>query len=696
MNQSIIELLSEDNNFYTKKEIKQILGIDDFELESSLKELEETGLIYHTKDDKYTLFSNSKLLKGMLEIRKDKLYVNTENGYIEIKDSKIDDLRVYDFVAVAVEKNDSFGKVIKVLKKNERPIASELLSDKGKNYVIDEMSVSKKKILIKVDETKCASLGHIVLVKDGVIKKVLGHINAPDMEITQTLYKYGFDPNYSKEVMEEIENDIPDHIDIKDYPDFIDLRDMSMITIDCDSTKDIDDGCYAEKIDNETIKVYIPIAIETEFIKEGSAIEKDIFERGTSVYVEDTVCAMMHQKLSNGICSLNEGEDRLAFTLSMDIDKNGKIKNIFFFDAIVNSKKKMKYSDVNLILEENIIPSGYEEYVEEIKLLNIASKWYCNKLMRDGFLDFASRESKLIYEKDKTNPLGINIQYQKSAERLIEFLALAHNSTLASYLTHQGVNCVFRVDDKSNQEKLKKAFECYIAKGYFGREKKYYNAKDIQKVLANCKGNFDEYAMSSLGIRAQSRAKFSEKNTGHFPTSIKCYAQESSGIRRAGDFVNQRIARTVKKHGAEYARKKYNKDFLAALAIRFTNQELLADKCEREIHNKRLALYMENQIGEEFEGVIVGFVDSGMFVELQNTVEGFIPFSSMKDDNYIYSNGDIRAYGRYTKKIYMYGDPVTVKLVKTNPQNGNVDFELANTLILENNDVKKRIKSCKE
>lgn len=672
MRNKILELLSK-HNLLDIDAISKELDINKEKLEKELKKMVDKGILdYNSKTKNYQLFSRTGLLKGQIVKERKTSYIKfPDDSKTKLGLSKVEYLRDGDLVSVEPNTN----RVIKVYKKSDKPLIGELNQEKGKYFIVDKNSVDERKIYIDEDETKLASIGHIVLVENNKIIDIIAHKDEPDKELTEIFYEYGFNSKYNLEVLKEVE-EIPTEVAEEEIKNFVDLRDRLLFTIDGSDTKDIDDSLIIEKLDDYSFRLICPIALVRYYLKDNSAILEDMIRRGTSCYAANKVVAMLHPKLSNGICSLNPNTDRLASATYLDFDLKGNITNVGLMDVVINSKKQMSYTKVNMLLEENKTIEDYQNYKEALLNLAKVSEIYHQKLKRQGFLEFISDEVKFKFDENN-NPYQIIKQEQRTGENIIQYLMLLFNHEKTKYLFNQGVNLILRVHDEPNQFRQQQFFNILYLRGYLEKKdlKKKYTSYDMQKALEKIKGVKEEIPLNNLGIRAQSRARFSVVNIGHHGTTLSIYGQFSSPIRRGGDAINQKIEDDFFKHGLEYTNEKYPIELLEELAEHFTKREMAADECERKIKKKTMAKLMNNYLGQEFEGVISGVTEDGLYVLLDNAVEGFIGIRSLDDDNYLFDEYNLCLLGRKTAKRYLFGDTINIRVKKVNIENNYIDFE---------------------
>ena len=706
MEEAILNLLKDKKNTsLTSIEINDFLGlksIDEYaNLEKVLDKLCLEGKIYYSeKKKRYTPIENTNFKTG-------KLLVNPKGYGFVILDEKFKEDDVYvsginlldgrnnDIVIVEIiNKNTREGRIIRILKRDDSILVGLLYEEKGLYFVRPDKS-EYKALPIPKDMLKGAVPGHKVLVKPnnigkeytGEIIKIIGHKNDVGVDILSFAYQYEFDPTFSDEVISAVEN-IPSEVLPEEYEGRVDLRNEVIFTIDGDDTKDIDDAISIKKLSDDVYELGVHIADVSHYVKKDETIDKDAYERGTSVYLVDRVIPMLPHKLSNGICSLNPNVDRLALSCVMNINSKGYVIKYKIFKSVIKSRKQMTYNCVNDILENNKVPEGYEPFVEDLKLMNELSNILRKKMVSHGYLEFDKPEAKILVD-EKCHPTEIKLREQRTGEKLIENFMIAANETVAGYIEDMKVPGIYRVHDKPNKEKLEIFLKFLNRKGYnIKADINKFKNTDYQRMLKLFKDKPEGTILSTFAIQTMSKAKYSDINIGHFGIASKRYAHFTSPIRRYPDLTLHRLVKEYTSHN-DAKTVSYWQNKLFDIANQSSKKEQDAINCERDVEAMKKAEYMEDHIGEVYEGVISGVTEFGFFVELDNTVEGLVRLDSLGGDYYIY-NRDLNAIlGKNTKKMYMYGDRITVEVIAANKETSQVDFKLVGA----NNDAKKTKKT---
>ena len=652
MESKILEILSGKNKSLTIMEINDLLGLHTIEeyqeLEKTLNILcMEAQIYYSEKKKRYTLFSNTNYMKG-------KLIVNPKGyGFVILDDNDREDIFISsrnmldaksnDIVLVEyINKHNKEGKVTKVIKRDESNLVGLFDSENGIDYVILDKKEYGKYIIPK-GFSKGAVPGHKVLVRrlfngafnEAEVIKIIGHKNDVGIDILSYVYEYGFDPTYSDDVMAEVEK-IPSEVSEEEMLSRTDLRDKMIFTIDGKDTKDIDDAISIEKIDNDKYILGVHIADVSHYVKRGSYLDDDAYERGTSVYLVDRVVPMLPHKLSNGICSLNPNVDRLAMSCVMEINGKGYVSNYQIFKSVIRSKKQMNYDDVNSILEDNVIPSGYEEYVDTLRTMNELSNILRKKMVRHGYIEFNIKEPKIIVD-DSCHPVDIKICEQRTGEKLIENFMIVANETVAGFIEDKNLPGIYRVHDKPNKEKLIEYLKFLSIKGYnIKADVNRFSPKDYQNIINKFKNDPARDILGTLAIQTMSKAKYSDINIGHYGIASKRYSHFTSPIRRYPDLTLHRLLKDYLGTPNSKVIDSWRKS-LPGISIQTSKKELDSVDCERDVEKMKKAEYMMDHIGEVYTGVISGIMDFGFFVMLDNTVEGLVRLDSLKGDYYSYN-----------------------------------------------------------
>lgn len=689
MKEEIIKLLSnKDTSVLTAMQICDILNLniekDYYQLVDTLTKLCEDGTLYHSNKDKYLLFENSHLVKGKLQLKEKGFGFILDTGLEKDVFIRKDDINnAYDGDIVAVEitdKHKNEGKIIKILKRSETSVIGEVEIYKNKCYVhpdkknIPILEIKNNKEIGAVD-------GHKVVVRrtstnKGIITDIIGHKNDPNIDMLSIIYEYGFSPKFSDEVLKALK-DIPTSVSEDEIKDRLDLRDEIIFTIDGADTKDIDDAISIKKNDDNTYELGVHIANVSYYVKKGSIIDLEAYERGTSVYLTDRVLPMLPQKLSNGICSLNPEVDRLAMSCIMTIDEKGNVISHKIARSVIRSRKQMTYEAVNKILEDNVIEKGYEPYVEKLKLAEILSNILRNKMIKRGYIDFDTREAKIIVDENN-HPIDIKLREQRTGEKLIENFMIVANETVAEHIFYMNLPGIYRVHDKPVDKKIDTFFDFLATKGISVRGKSHgkVSVKDYQNILEQLNEEEGSMVFKDLLVRSMAKAVYSSENIGHFGLGSKCYSHFTSPIRRYPDLTLHRLLDTyLDTYNEEQVEAWQNS--LEIIAEHCSTKERDADNCEYEVEDMKMAEYMQDHIGEVYDGIISGVQSFGVFVTIiENGVEGLIKVEDLGFDNYVYHEKALSLVGANTKQKFSLGDKIKVQVLRANKEARTIDFQL--------------------
>lgn len=699
MKEQVLEVLKTSEKALSGEEIFDALKLKDVEdLKNLLKDLdslEKEFLVYRTKKDKYMLFQSSHLLAGK--------FIANKNGYgfVDINEpedvyiNKNNTLKAIHGDSVIIEIIDDTpgkkeGKIVKIVDRSLKEVVGEFNVVKNVGVVTPDDERLKFKIEVPLKESKGAADGHKVLVKilnrkssevySGEIVKVIGHKNEPGVDVLSIACKYGFDFEFDNEVIEEIEK-MPYEVDEKEMKGRRDLTEKVIFTIDGDDTKDIDDAISLDILDNGNYLLGVHIADVSHYVKENSFTYKEALNRGTSVYIGGRVIPMLPQKLSNGICSLNPDVLRLAVTCEMEFNKTGEKVNSDIYLSVIKSRKQMTYKCVNQILEENKVPAGYEEFKDTILKMNELAQILRKYKLNRGYIDFDIAEAK-IEVNERGEAIDIKKRYQGAGENLIEDFMIAANETVAETIYYMDLPFIYRVHGKPSEEKLANFMKFLSVLGYKVTAKiKNIMPKTVQKILDDLKDKREYPIISKLLLRSMQKAVYDKNNIGHFGIASTCYTHFTSPIRRFPDLTVHRLLKTYLfenkidlKTTEEIDRK------LDYIAPHSSKKERDAFDCECEVDDMKMAEYMEKHIGETYEGVISEVLSFGMFVELDNLVEGLVRLDSL-NDYYIYDEETFTIRSKKDKRGYRLGDRVKIKVVASNKVTEKIDFEIVEKLI---------------
>ncbi|ABW18524.1 ribonuclease R [Alkaliphilus oremlandii] len=587
------------------------------------------------------------------------------------------------------ETRKSEGEVIRILSRANTEVVGVYEDSRNFGFVVPDDPRINADIFISKNETNGAKEGDKVVCEitkwpearrnpEGRITEIIGHKNDVGTDILSVMKKYKLNPDFPEEVDMQVGN-IADEVLEEEKKHRVDLRSIQMVTIDGADAKDLDDAVSIEQLSNGNYKLGVHIADVTHYVREGTPLDKEALERGTSVYLVDRVIPMLPRKLSNGICSLNPKVDRLTLSVFMEIDHRGRVVNHEIVEGLININERMVYEDVSDILEKDDekLKEKYADFLEMFKNMEKLSLILRKHRENRGAIDFDFPEAKVILD-DKGKPIDVKKYERRIANRIIEEFMLVCNETVAEYFYWQNVPFVYRVHEDPSLEKLEE-FNKFIHN--FGYHLKGLNTeihpKSLQELLKKLEGTKEERLINTLMLRSLKKARYAGHNLGHFGLAAQYYCHFTSPIRRYPDLEIHRIIKESL-HGKLVGKRLEELNAkVPIIADQSSTRERVADEAERETVDLKKAEYMADKIGEEYEGIISGVTSFGMFVELDNTIEGLIRLSSLVDDYYIYDSEHHLLLGERKKKIYRMGDTIKIKVSRVDIAQKEIDFVLA-------------------
>ncbi|MDD5865907.1 MAG: ribonuclease R [bacterium] len=689
MKEEIIAKLKEENKGLTLIEINDLLGLNTVEeykeLQKEITTLVSDGLIHKSKKDKFILMEKcSSLLTGILHINKN------GNGFVDTKYDEDTFIRREnlngavdgDFVEIDVQNDE--GIIVNILKRDLNLIVGEIVKDK-KNNLIFKLDDKKKQINIKLTKESLEHLveGHKVLVQIikeidknlylGKVVKVIGHKNDPGVDIMTIACKHEIFLDISETAKKQVEN-METVVSNNELVNRKDLRNEMIFTIDGDDTKDIDDAISIRKDCNNYI-LGVHIADVSHYVNEGTPLYDSAYEKGTSAYLADTVLPMLPHELSNGICSLNEGVDRLTISCEMTINNQGKVLDHDIFLSVINSKKKMTYKNVNKILLENNIPEGYEPFVNNLKLMQELANILRKEKINRGYIDFDLDEAKIVQDENG-KAIDVIKRTQDAGEKLIEDFMIIANETVATHIYNMDLPFVYRIHGTPNSEKIEDFLNFVKLLGYrLDISTVDLTPKKMQEILENLHDKKEFEILSDMLLRSMKKAIYSSNNIGHFGLASKIYTHFTSPIRRFPDLmVHTLLHKYLFENKIDMETIRYYENYLPSACEHASKKEVDAQEAEREVLDMKMAEYMENYIGQTYNGIISGITNFGLFVKLPNLIEGLVHISSL-NGFYTYVP-ELLSLVCDNKIKYSLGQNVKVKLVGASKENSTIDFEI--------------------
>lgn len=578
------------------------------------------------------------------------------------------------------------GTVVRILEHANETLVGTYEKGKGYGFVIPDNQRISKDIFIPQGCSQGAVSGHKVMVKirdfgekkgkkpEGVITEILGHIHDPGVDILSIVRAYNLPEDFPGAVKNQLKQ-VPDEVKKDSWAGRKDLRDLPTVTIDGEEAKDLDDAISIERA-GDGYRLGVHIADVSHYVQEHTPLDEEAFKRGTSVYLVDRVIPMLPHKLSNGICSLNEGEDRLALSCLMEIDSQGNVTGHEIAETVIRSDRRMTYTAVNAIVTDHDpqVTAEYAEFAEMFLLMKELADILRKKRHARGSIDFDFPESKIVLD-EKGKPLEIKAYERNAATRIIEDFMLLANETVAEDYFWQELPFLYRTHDKPDEDRMKRLGTFINNFGYVLRMPggQVY-PKEIQKLLDKVEGTPEELLISRLTLRSMKQAKYTTENTGHFGLAARYYTHFTSPIRRYPDLQIHRIIKESLHGGLTGKRISHYEKILPQVAVQTSALERRADEAERETDKLKKVQYMERFIGQEFEGVISGVTSWGFYVELPNTVEGLVHISELRDDYYVFLEERYELSGEMTGKTYKLGQTIRVQLTGCDRFSQTIDF----------------------
>ncbi len=697
---TVLEYMRQDSyhplSYTDLMEVFEIQAEEEGKFARVLGTLEKQGDIVKTRKKKYGLPDQMNLAKGVINLSQ------RGYGFIILDQPDSPDIFVYgrnlngamhhDKVLVRVYQRSNGdsrrpeGEVVRVINRANKELVGTYERGKHSLQVIPDDSRQIYPITVSRTRKLKVNPGDKVLVSitswpdkkgiaEGKILEVLGKKGQPGLDVQVVIKKHGLATEFPDSVLEEAVQASAQSVSEAETRKRLDLRNVSMVTIDGEDAKDLDDAVSVEKIAGG-YRLGVHIADVSHYVREDSKLDKEACKRGTSVYLINRVLPMLPPQLSNDICSLNAKQDRLTLSCIMDIDQQGQVFNYEIRKSVINVKERMTYTDVNKILagEDGALKDRYRDYIDNFFLMKELADIIRAERMARGMLDFDFPESKVIVD-DNGVPIEIKRREQGDGEKLIEDFMIKANETVAEHMYNQELPILYRVHENPDEDALVKLNHVL---GVFGHQIKGRKIQPrlFQKVLEDIKGRPEEQMISLMILRSMKHARYVPQALGHFGLASKYYCHFTSPIRRYPDLIVHRVLGLMLANGIN-ERKKVS---LIAKMVEYgehsTMQEIKAEEAERELVSIKKAQYMEPFVGEEFTGKISSVLSFGFFVELPNTVEGLVHISSIADDYYVFNDRNYTLTGNHSGRKFSIGDEVKVQLAKVDVNEAKIDFEL--------------------
>ena len=682
------------------KEIAMILGVPKKEYNNFLKALDNLEIefkIGKNRKNRYRVIEEEFLegtyrrnQKGFgfvkIEGREDEIYISKENSLNALNGDKV-------VIEITEEKNKikkAEGKIKRVIKREKDTVVGTFQNNKTFGFVVPDDKNFGTDIFISKNDFGKARNGHKVLVKitkypskgkkaEGKVIEVLGPPNQAGIDMLSLIKEYNLPARFPEPVVQEAQ-ECGTEINKKETPKRVDLRDHIIFTIDGEDAKDLDDAVRVIKLENGNYRLDVHIADVSHYVKDGSLLDREAYIRGTSIYLLGRVIPMLPRELSNGICSLNAGQDRFTLSCSMEIDNKGNVISSEVYKAVINVTERMNYKDVQTILDKSDkkILKKYEKYIKDFETMAELAKILKQRRITQGYLNLEIPESKIELDVEG-KAIDVHPYEIYFSNEIIEQFMLTANETIAEKFYWLDAPFIYRVHEEPDLDKVKELNQFlynFNLKIKVVNEKVY--PKEFEKILEEIKGKEEERVISHFILRTLKVARYEAENKGHFGIASKYYCHFTSPIRRYPDLFIHRIISHYLEEGynvdENYVQKYIQK--AEETANQSSEREKIATKVERDSEDLKKAEYMESKIGEEYEGIVSSVTQFGMFVELENTVEGLIRFENLGDEYFIYDDKRKSLMGEKSHKTYKIGDKVNVRVISANKMLRQVDFEI--------------------
>ncbi|WP_323705016.1 ribonuclease R [Staphylococcus pseudintermedius] len=668
-----------------------------------LVELEQTGMVTRTKQDRYQKQqqkTNSGLVRGTLsQNKKGFAFLRPDDQEMEdifIPPTKINRAMDGDVVLVEVKKSrgdfrkGKFEGEVKAIESHSiKQVVGTFSEARHFGFVVPDDKRIMQDIFVPKGQELGAVEGHKVLVQitqysdgtnspEGQISAILGHKNDPGVDILSIIYQHGIEIEFPDDVLKEAEN-VPETIQPDELKGRRDLRDELTITIDGADAKDLDDAIAVKKLDNGNTELTVSIADVSYYVTEGSALDREAYDRATSVYLVDRVIPMIPHRLSNGICSLNPEVDRLAMSCRMEIDAQGQVVKHEIFESVIHSNARMTYDAANRIITDKdaVTRAQYPEIVPMLDLAQTLSQQLIAMRKKRGEIDFDIKEAKVIVNEEGI-PKEVVTRERGEGERLIESFMLIANETVAEHFNQMEVPFIYRIHEQPKSERLRQFFDFITNFGIMVKGTgEDIHPSTLQNIHEEIAGRPEDMVISTMMLRSMQQARYDADNLGHFGLAADYYTHFTSPIRRYPDLIVHRLVRKYLIEKSMDGRAMHEwEEKLPQIAEHTSNRERRAIDAERDTDELKKAEFMIQHIGDEFEGVISSVANFGMFVELPNTIEGMVNMQNMSDDYYHFDERQMALIGERKAKVYRIGDVVKVKVIHVDVDERQIDFQI--------------------
>jgi ribonuclease R len=662
----------------------------------ALNELEDEGKIIFTRSERYGVPEKMNLVKGTLEghqkgyaflIPDDKNLKDIFISPVDMNGAMHGDRVIVRPIKVLEDVKSPEGKVIRIIERANQYVIGTFQKSRHFGFVVPDDKRISFDIFVPREEFNNAEENNKVSVKitewpdqrknpEGTIVEVIGNIEDTKTHIDAVLLSKKVRQVFPEDVIKEAKKVSEEGIHEQELKRRKDLRGLNIITIDGSDAKDLDDAVYAEKLNDSEYMLGVHIADVTHYVKEDRKLDKEALKRATSIYITDRVIPMLPKELSNGVCSLNPGEDKLTLSVEMIINNDGKVTDYKIFESIMNNRYRMTYDDVTEIIENNgeKLSVKYKDIVPMLKVMEELSLILRRKRDIRGAIDFEFPERKIITDENG-KAIDVTKYERRTSHKIIEEFMLVCNETVAEHYYWLNMPFVYRVHEDPDEEKMYE-FSKFIHNFGYTLKGNDVHPKELQQLLNKIKDTKEESLINTMMLRSLKKAIYSPDASTHFGLAAKYYCHFTSPIRRYPDLQIHRIIKG--QINGRYSEEALQKLFerTAMVAEQSSKMERVADEVERDTDKIKIAEFMSDKIGEEYEGVVSGVTNFGIFIELDNTVEGLVHISNMVDDYYIYDNEKKELFGQGSHKVFKIGDSVKIKVDKVNIAKAEIDFAL--------------------
>jgi ribonuclease R len=687
---------------YFDKDLIEMMNLDVLDIPgvlTMLDEMVEDAMLIKTKKGKLALPEFFQIYVGKIQM--------TQKGFgfaiidsvdmpdVFIPSSALGGAMNGDRIMVKLTKlgqNDkkSEGEIIKIVERVNSTIVGTYEESRNFGFVVSDDQRIKKDIFISKNMTMNAKQGDKVVVEitkwpedrrnpEGKVIEILGQVGEPGVDILSVIRAFKLPEHFSDKVLESAEK-IPVDVSEEEIERREDFRNEVVITIDGKDAKDLDDAIHVKRLDNGNYELGVHIADVSYYVHENGKLDKEALKRATSVYLLNRVIPMLPERLSNGICSLNPQVNRLTMSCIMEVDKNGDIVDHRICESVINTVERMNYEDVSDIIEDKATPelkAKYSAIIPLCKLMDELAVILKEKRERRGAIDFNFSETKITLDGDG-KAINVGKAERRIAHRIIESFMLAANETVAEHVFWMELPFVYRIHETPDQEKIEtlNKFLNNFDKRVKGSTEDVH-PQAIKALLDSVEGTKEEHVISKMTLRSLKQAKYSPHNQGHFGLAAKYYCHFTSPIRRYPDLQIHRILRELIQNELDAKRIAVLKKRVDEVSLQSSERERNAELAEREVDDMKMAEYMQSHIGETYTGIISSITSFGMFIELENTVEGLLRLDELDDDYYVYEEEKMHLIGERTRKVYKLGDEIEVTVSNADPVLRQIDFELA-------------------